>query len=229
MFDRCRVWRNKLTRLMEGSLPLNEWALLEEHLNRCSRCRQAQEADRSLREICRLHTGLPSKASARAFDDRVVTALRSPASPAFSLTGWLGAPGAQMRARWSGLSFEFLTQLAGGALLAASVTAVCLLSALHPTESARSAAPPETSLTATVQNGPPVPLETLLQSASPRAALLWRTPSTVRHRALEPLLPAAGPAAGTPAPVDFSSPRTPGKQPSEPRPHSEMLPSSIMG
>lgn len=227
MFDPCRVWRKRLTRLLDGTLPLGEWAALEEHLSHCARCQKAQEADRSLRETSSLHTGLLSTDAAAAFDDRVLRSLQNAPRPRVSLLGRLGAHWQNFQARWNGQSFEFFTQLTGGALIAASVTAVCLLSALHPISNSTPVDQPDSTPAATAQNEPPVPLETLLQSASPRAALLWRTPDAARSHALTPQTTKESPAHTIPA-----KPILPGlhdRSPADPKPHGEQMPSTLVG
>src|SRR5687768_12570983 len=128
MFDSCRRWRQMLSQHADGTLPPAQWNALEKHLARCSRCRQAEEADRALSDVLGMHTGMLDRNAARVFDDRVVAAVLNTGAtaPARSLSPALFWQWAQ--ARWETLSFPFLTQVAGGGLVAASVTMLCLLS-----------------------------------------------------------------------------------------------------
>lgn len=178
MFDRCRGWRRQLTRRADGSLPMAQWGALEDHLARCPQCHAAAEADAALRDVCRIHTGVLDDASAESFDDRVLEALRGTGTPAFAApvhepTGFL--------ARWrAALPFGFLTQITGGAVVAAGITALCLSATLRPAApSARgnNGGNGHSARSMAARNEPPVPLESLLRTPSPRAALLWTTPA----------------------------------------------------
>lgn len=184
MFDLCRRWRRMLSEHADGTLPPAQWSRLEQHLTRCKRCCQAYEADTALRGVLGIHTGLIDSRSARVFDDRVVAALtetRSLSSAGDSFWGWMQR---WTQARWQALPFTFLTQVAGGGLVAASVTMLCLLSSLHargPVE-----APPGDSNAAVItRNEPPVPLESLLRNPAPRAALLWTSSARPSARSLD--------------------------------------------
>jgi anti-sigma factor RsiW len=169
----------------DGTLSPVQWSKLEQHLTRCVRCRQAYEADNALQDVLGIHTGLLDSNSARAFDDRVVAALAD--------TGALSAVGGSRwtlaqrwaQARWEALPFPFLTQVAGGGLVAASVTMLCLLTSLHargPVETP----PGNSGMVAVTRNEPPVPLESLLRNPAPRAALLWTSSATPPARSFDP-------------------------------------------
>lgn len=178
MFDRCRAWRSLLTRRAEGVLSPSERALLDDHTSKCADCRKTEEADEALRDLCfALDTNLAT-GTARAFDDRVVTELRSlPVSDA--PRGWRE----RVRACSASLSFEFCMQLAGGGLAAAAVTAFVLVSALNPVQTEKSLSAYEVrTLSSAERNEPPVPLESLFQSPTPRAAMLWAAPGNARWR-----------------------------------------------
>ncbi|HLV80069.1 MAG TPA: hypothetical protein VKT32_07280 [Chthonomonadaceae bacterium] len=175
MFDRCRGWRRKLSQRADGALPVKQWGALDDHLARCPQCRAVQNADSALRDVMGLHTGLLDREEARLFDNRVVAAWRAARSP-LGLTR-LGLR--WMRARWNALPLAFLSQVAGGALAAASLTALCLQSAAHSTAPVLDTRPAaERSLLGSNSSQAPVPLEALLQSQTPRAALIWTPPST---------------------------------------------------
>ena len=186
MFDRCRVWRQELSRQTDGSLPLAQWGALENHLANCPSCRAAAEADHALHEILSCHTGLLSPQQADAFDTRVLKALTPPAQN--GLRASLARLLRTAQARWNAMPLTFFSQIASGALVAASVTVVCVFSALRPAAPIeRSGVDSEnTAALHAAYNEPPVPLETLLEHPSPRAALLWTTPSSTRLRSPEP-------------------------------------------
>jgi hypothetical protein len=168
-----------LSQRAEGNLPDAQWIVLEQHIACCARCRQADDADRALREVRIMHTGMLETSAADAFDDRILAALRetetvTPITAPNALPAGHGIP-----ARWqTAHPFSYLTQVAGGGLVAASVTMLVLLSSLH----ARSPVAPhlETpeirAALSAARNEPPVPLESLLRSPAPRAALLWTAP-----------------------------------------------------
>jgi hypothetical protein len=184
---------------------MTQWGALEDHLARCPRCRAAEEADRALGSMLRAHTGLPDPGAAQCFDNRVLVALRATrtrtsAAALSPLACWQRG----IRDCCRALPLSFLRQLAGGALVAASVTALLLLSALHPAGSSAMKAEDASARGAisATRNEPPVPLESLLRSPSPRAALLWSTPSVRQSGLFAPRrsLPAANvPAIHPPA------------------------------
>jgi hypothetical protein len=193
MFDPCRKWRHKLTLRDEGRLPVSQWGALEDHLACCPRCRVVQEADQALHDVLGISLSLRSQAENDAFDARVLAALRTPAMPpvhpvhpAFS---------GLLRLRMSALPFRFLSQMAGGTLVAASLTALCLSFSLRvpgiaPASRSRTVALPPAMAT---RNEPPVPLETLLQTPTPRAALLWATPAEPKKAQTDLRAPRATP------------------------------------
>ena len=192
MFDRCRAWRVLLTRRADGVLSPSERALLDNHSAKCAACHKAQMADEALQSLSFAPELEPAAGGARAFDDHVISALRAAplvAQPA----GWRE----KVRACAGSLSFEFCMQLAGGGLAAASVTAFALISALNPAPATQSLSAYEVrAITAVERNRPPVPLESLFQSSTPRAAMLWAAPAgAARHPALEaaPRVPSASP------------------------------------
>ena len=218
MFDRCRAWRRLLSRRAEGRLTPSERALLDAHLSRCSPCRKVEAADISLRSAFSGAVQHMTPRSARTFDDRVLQALRTQAEPVSATGFWQRIGGLAPN-----LSFEFWGQLAGGALMAASVTAFFLVSALHPTPSARANSTSElTSLSIPEHNAPPVSLESLFQSRSPRAALLWATPGASRR----PGTSEQRTGSQRSAPAQRTDPK-PSSQ--SPRPHSEQMRSIIAG
>lgn len=212
MFDRCRAWRRLLSRQAEGSLTPSERALLDTHLTQCAACRKTEAADKLLRSACSSSGQHMSPRAARAFDDRVLQTLRTAPETA-SVTGFWQ----KIRAFSPGLSFEFWGQLAGGALMASAVTAFFLVSALHPTPTVRAnSASDVTPLSTPERNTPPVSLEALFQTRSPRAALLWAAPSVSHSRSASRF------KQENPAPAPVENRRTepkPARQ--EPRPHSE--------
>ena len=189
MFDRCRAWRSLLTRRAEGSLSPSERALLDDHINNCDACREAQTADDALQaHYFRPELGAGA-GNGRAFDDGVITELRAMPLNSAKPASWRAA----MRAWSAEVSFDFCMQLAGGGLAAAAVTAFVLVSALNPPSSARRLSAYEArTMSAIERNEPPVPLESLFQSQTPRAAMLWASPGRA------PRLPAAGPHAAAP-------------------------------
>ncbi len=185
MWDRCEKWRRRLSQQADGALPRRHWGGLQAHLARCPTCRRAQDADAILRDTLRLHTGMADRASRRAFNDRVVMTLRAEQAADTQVVRYdWPAPIRDAQARWSLLPFGFFRQIAGGALCAMGLTGLCLLSALHsphtPTTD-RAGTMERAARTAGRGAAPSVPLESLLESASPRAALLWTTPPGERN------------------------------------------------
>ncbi|MCS6776583.1 MAG: zf-HC2 domain-containing protein [Chloroherpetonaceae bacterium] len=170
MYDRCRHWRDRLSRYVDGTLPEAEAGLLHAHLSRCQKCRQAYEADRAMQAYFRtpLHVDVVPGPS---FDDRVVGALGA-GTDTTRLQG--------SRVPGSHREVPFFLQVAGGGLIAASITLACLLTALYPQRSDPAVAGRVARLQA-ARNLPPVPLESLLSTPAPRAALLWSpTPPSER-------------------------------------------------
>jgi hypothetical protein len=107
-------------------------------------------------------------------------------------------------ARYAVEPLAFLSQIAAGSLAAAAVTALCLVPTLHP-EAADAQSQWQNRQANMGRVDPPVPLESLLQTSSPRAALLWTLPRArllpSRPPALNampvPIQPADGPVRGT--------------------------------
>ena len=138
--------------------------------------------------------------TARAFDDRVLAALSVTPSPqplfATSSRLWTRCQNtARTRCKMlsTALSFDLLAQVGGGAVAAAGLTSLFLLSALH---SGSSHASPsglwaDRQARENLQRSVlPVPLQSLLDTPSPRAAMLWTTPGHTRHSrpSVRPLL-----------------------------------------
>jgi anti-sigma factor RsiW len=172
MFDRCGRWRRRLQRRADGTLSARHWGALDDHLSQCADCRQVAAADRALRETLRTHLGLLDSQAAGTFDDRVIRRLAIERSlPHRTLLS-------RMLSWWSpriavqALPFRFMSQIAAGACAAAVITSLCLAPALHPS-AARADLGPVTGVRSSL---PPVPLESLLDTASPCAALLWAAP-----------------------------------------------------
>ncbi len=179
MFDRCRAWRSLLNRRAEGALTPSERALLDDHLAKCAACRKADAAHQALHDLCFARDSGLAAGSGRAFDDRVVTELRALPLEDAPPRGWRG----KVRACSASLSFEFCMQLAGGGLAAAAVTAFALVSALNPVPAAKNLSAYEVrTISAAERNEPPVPLESLFQSPTPRAAMLWAAPGRSQWR-----------------------------------------------
>ena len=168
MFDRCRRWRHLLIRRADENLAPSQQHKLDTHLARCEGCRKRAEADATLRHVMGIHRELLDPTRAKALDDRIVAAMTSLPPLATQNAGFGGA----RRLLSNRLPFPFLGQLMAGGLVAASLTVVSLFGTLHPAQSPVSNAPTQAI---TQQSEPPIPLEALLESPSPRAALLWRT------------------------------------------------------
>ena len=167
MSETCTEWQQKLSDDADGILPPEQHGALQHHLALCAECRKAQEADRVLGDVLGTHTGLLDGRRAQAFDDGIVGRVR------LFRPSLLVRIERHLRARWEALPLEFLQQMLGGTLAAASVTVICLFAAMHPKSlEAKSDAP-----AGSVRNEPPVPLESLLRDSSPRAARLWTSPS----------------------------------------------------
>ncbi len=179
MFDRCRVWRSLMTRRAECVLSPTERAMLHDHITNCAPCRKVEDADEALRSITYLRdAGLPA-GEGPAFDNRVITDLRSFQPSTEGMAGWRQ----RVRACAAGLSFEFCMQLAGGGLAAASITGYVLISALNPAVNPKGPSAYEVrTITAAERNEPPVSLESLFQVSAPRAAMLWAAPGRSLRR-----------------------------------------------
>ena len=177
MFDRCRKWRARMDLLADGNLSLAHCADLQNHLQGCAACQSLSSADALRRDALRQHGGMLTAPESHSFDESVIAMLRTPAEPEpLSMRGGI-------RSLLRCLPTDFLQQLAGGAMAAATVTIICLFSALHPkpTDSRHSAAP-----SAAAHSEPPVALESLLRAHSPRAYSLWMAPAAGTARAPRP-------------------------------------------
>jgi hypothetical protein len=129
-----------------------------------------------------------------------------------------------IQARWNALPLTFLSQMASGALAAASLTALCLQPAAHSTvPSVESRAASERSLLGVAASEAPVPLEALLQFQTPRQALLWTPPSTANTRPAAPALPARN-VTPRPDPREIPTP-SPTIAPNDPQQHGGLDPS----
>jgi hypothetical protein len=147
--------------------------VLDEHVRKCAACRERRDADDALRVLASepLAGLVPDRA--QLFDDSVIRDLRAAGADDELPKGWRGP----VRACARSLSFEFCMQLAGGGLAAASITGFLVVSALNPAANERKLSPYELrAISAVERNEPPVPLESLFQSPSPRAAMLWAAP-----------------------------------------------------
>jgi hypothetical protein len=79
------------------------------------------------------------------------------------------------------MPFIYLVQIIGGGFTAAAMTALLLAPTLHP---AYDAARVRRSPVKIDRSEPPIPLGSLLQTTSPRAALLWTTPQSTPRSAV---------------------------------------------
>src|SRR5688500_14565972 len=105
MFERCRHWRRLLTQRADGVLPDAQWVTLEQHLARCARCRQFDDADRALRDVLRIQSNVLDTRSARAFDDFILAELREGPIPVPAGGSWLTAAQQWAQARWEAIPF----------------------------------------------------------------------------------------------------------------------------
>ena len=193
MFDGCAACRKRLARRSEGTLPRSQWGRLESHLSRCPACRRIDEADRALHLMLSNARGAArmSYDAASAFDDRVVRLALNERSPLWR--AWLESILDQIRVLIASAPALFLGQVAGGAIAAAAITASCLLATLRPPVPTHYGSIHEPNrdpqaVTAAYNwlNAPPVPLESLLDSPAPRAAMLWTHPRGTQHVARTP-------------------------------------------
>jgi len=203
MSDRCFGWRLLLSRRADGDLSRYEWEALDDHLAGCRECRDAAESDRMLHLAFTRADFAMDHESSRRLDDQIMLALGLPER--LSLRQRCLRRMRELWARWEAVPNIYLTQIAGGMLVAASLTAMFLLTALHPIEDNARALKEVHRITVIRSNEPPVPLESLLDRPSPRAASLWTIPSLPRPRT-------SGPSAQPTAPPPSQS------QPSGPPP-----------
>lgn len=172
MSDPCRAWRSLMTRQAESRISSKEASRLEAHLRVCRSCRDNRDAADALAAALRATPVL--SADDRQFDDRIIMTLRRPVSnrPIDRFV-------AQLRSLSSVVSFNFCIQFAGGALIAASVTGYLLVTALRSSSSIN----PLSSVSVRAERpAPPTPMEWLLDSPAPRAAMLWGTPAAIPKR-----------------------------------------------
>jgi len=182
MFNSCAACRRRLALRAEGSLPRSQWGRLEAHLSKCAGCRRIDEADRALhltlsRSLI-LSTRL-TRDAANAFDDRVLNIVLNQQRSLWRC--WLDQLADRFRLFRSSVPAVFISQVAGGALAAAAITTTCLTITVQPHAARHDIQHyqrPELSANLSWLNGPPVPLEALMDSPSPRAAMLWTPPTT---------------------------------------------------
>lgn len=180
MSERCLGWRMLLSRRADGDLSRYEREALDDHLAGCRDCREAGQSDRMLhlalnQEVFALDTN-----AGRRMDEHILLALGLPErlTPGQRCVRRMR----ELWACWEAVPNLYFAQIAGGTFAAASLTAMCLLTALHPIEDTARAAGEVRRLAASHANEPPVPLESLLDRPSPRAAFLWTVPSLPRSR-----------------------------------------------
>ncbi len=183
MFSACSVCRRRLAKRAEGVLPRTQWARLEVHLSGCRSCRRIDEADRAMHMILSRAHVLTRPAhlayeAADAFDDRVLNLVLN--QPRSWWQDWFDDVRLRFRIWKRNASSAFLTQAVGGALIAAAVTAACLIVAMRPAllhsttySTYNSTAINQPILSSNAPLGPAVPLEALLNASAPRAAILW--------------------------------------------------------
>jgi len=149
-------------------------AALDRHLLKCPKCAAARDADVAMREALRISLYRPPSDSGE-FALAVISRLRAPqAAPA----AWL----VKLRA-----CAPFLNQTATGAFVAASLAGFMLLANLNGSVKASATRGGR----AHVQRSPqvaPAPLSSLLQSDTPRAAMIWSASPqpAADHRATQP-------------------------------------------
>lgn len=197
MSDRCSGWRLLLSRRADGDLSRYDSEALEDHLAGCRECREAARSDRELHLALTREDFSLDHDSSRRIDDSILQALGIPER----LT-WRQRIARSLRelwARWEAVPNLYLTQMVGGTLAAASLTAVFLLTALHPVGYNTHRTGEIRKMAAFHASAPPVPLESLLDRPSPRAASLWTIPLQPRpsQPASEdrPALPSSPPPA----------------------------------
>lgn len=197
MSDRCYGWRMLLSRRADGDLSRYDWEALDDHLNGCRDCRMAAQSDRMLHLALTRESFALDNDSGRRLDEHILLALGLPER--LTLRQRCVRRMRELWACWEAVPNIYLAQIAGGTLAAASLTAVFLLAALHPIEYTARTAGEVRRLAASHSNEPPVPLDSLLNRPSPRAAFLWTIPSRPRRQLGEnPAPPSALPAASKP-------------------------------
>lgn len=182
MFDTCRACRRRLARRAEGTLPRNQWARLEAHLFRCATCRRVDEADRALHmalSTSYLHYSACNRTTPDAFDDRVLNLVLNHPIPFWRVL--LDSVFDKLAFFRNSVMNSVVSQMASGAIVAASITASCLMYTLHPTNTYKTpshSVSRHQSLAVRWLSGPPVPIEALLDTPHPSEALLWTRPAT---------------------------------------------------
>ena len=188
-FDGCSRWQSLLTRRADGKIAATQWGLLQDHLASCPRCRAAAQADDALHSAFSLREPTFAADTARAFDDRILAALSLAPRPQ-PLSARLPFARLWTRFRTSAalcrpaFSFDLLAQVGGGAVVAAGLTSLFLLSALHSgaRHTALSGVREDRQARQSLQRSAlPVALEALLDTPSPCAAMLWTTPKHTPH------------------------------------------------
>ncbi len=205
MFNRCWRWRVLLARRSDGTITRSQWGSLQDHLVSCSSCRKLADADLALQAVFSSRTPLLSPDAISAFDDRVVSAVtggrwRSVNQPSWLARQWQSWKIWQrLQARSRALPLAFLAQIGGGAVCAVAVTSLFLLPSLHPhtSVSAHTAQLRDVQAEAMERANASVPMESLLQTPTPRAAMLWTAPQNgeIRHKASHQTIDAPAPAA----------------------------------
>lgn len=232
MFNRCWRWRVLLARRSDGTITPSQWGSLQDHLVSCSSCRKLADADLALQAVFSSRTPLLSPDAVSAFDDRVVSAVTGGRWRAANEPSWLARQWQswkiwqRIQTRSRALPLSFLAQIGGGAVCAVAVTSLFLLPSLHPhaSVSAHTAQIREIQAEAMERANASVPMELLLQTTTPRAALLWTTPQNgeVRHRAEHSNRDAPAPVA---LPAQTAPPKT--AVPEKPaHPHHTALPNT---
>ena len=134
MSERCLGWRALLSRRADGDLSRYEWEALEDHLGRAAgSAGDAARSDRMLHlaHMTREDFGLDSRCESTTGRSGILLALGLPGTPVVGASGFSACRLRELWARWEAIPNLYLTQIAGGTLAAASLTAVFLLTALR--------------------------------------------------------------------------------------------------
>lgn len=192
MFDPCSRWRRLLALRSDNLLASNELGRLNDHLERCVSCREIAEADDALHVVVGYwHTENPmSEEQAENFDDAVLATLTQGAGalPVPVRSGFgVAALWKRLTAPIHHLSLSSFTrifaQIGGGAVLAASITAIFLMPALHYGTASRAAQSSAThAVSGEEMNTVPVSMDALLNDPSPITARLWSAPMQGNRR-----------------------------------------------
>ena len=205
MFNRCWRWRVLFARRSDGSITPSQWGTLQDHLVSCASCRKIAEADNALQTT--FDHPLPRLApeAAAAFDTRVVATVMAGRLNSAPQPGWLLRQWKRMQTQTRAFRMSFLAQIGSGAVLAVALTSLFLLPALHshPPVSTRTAQFIESQAQERERADAAIPMESLLQTPTPRAALLWTNPQPgpARPKTRRPDMTApAFPSSATPIP-----------------------------